>query len=111
MRAVGCWITYQPVVKVVLAGGRIVGLLVDCWDGDGNDPGRREKKTSNAGWTHPQDPDARVTKMKDSRTHLAHKAEEAADLETGAVLVLTVQGADTPVASRSAHPPYGNLAQ
>ena len=27
------------------------------------DRSRREKKTSNAGWTHPQDPDARVTKM------------------------------------------------
>ena len=32
--------------------------------------------------------------MKDGRTHLAHKAEHAVDLETGALLALTVQGAD-----------------
>ena len=54
----------------------------------------RKKTTSNAEWTHPNDPDARVTKMKDGRTHLAHKAEHAVDLETGAVVGLTVQGAD-----------------
>ncbi len=43
---------------------------------------------------HPHDPDARVTKMKDGRTHLAHKAEHTVDLETGAVVGVTVQGAD-----------------
>ena len=51
----------------------------------------RTKKTSNAEWTHPHDPDARVTKMKDGRTHLAHKAEHTVDLETGAVV--SVNGA------------------
>ena len=56
---------------------------------------KKQKTTSNAEWTHPQDPDARVTKMKDGRTHLAHKAEQAVDLETGAVVGVTVQGADT----------------
>jgi transposase len=30
----------------------------------------------------------------DGRTHLAHKAEHAVDLETGAVLAVTLQGAD-----------------
>ena len=55
----------------------------------------RTKKASNAEWTHPHDPDARVTKMKDGRTHLAHKAEHTVDLETGAVVGVTVQGADT----------------
>ena len=55
----------------------------------------RTKKTSNAEWTHPHDPDARVTKMKDGRTHLAHKAEHTVDLETGAVVGVTVRGADT----------------
>ena len=54
----------------------------------------RKKKTSNAEWTHPHDPDARVTKMKDGRTHLAHKAEHAVDLETGAVVAVTVQEAN-----------------
>jgi len=55
---------------------------------------KRPKKGSNDDWTHPLDPDAKITKMKDSRTHLAHKAEHAVDLETGAVVAVTVQGAD-----------------
>jgi transposase len=55
---------------------------------------KRKKKTSNRDWTHPWDPDAKVTKMKDGRTHLAHKAEHAVDLETGAIVAVTVQGAD-----------------
>ncbi|HTF89701.1 MAG TPA: DDE transposase, partial [Planctomycetota bacterium] len=41
----------------------------------------RAKKGSNAEWEHPDDPDAKITKMKDGRTHLAHKAEHAVDLE------------------------------
>jgi transposase len=32
--------------------------------------------------------------MKDGRTHLAHKAEQAVDMETGAVVAITVQAAD-----------------
>jgi transposase len=32
--------------------------------------------------------------MKDGRTHLAHKAEHAVDLETGAIVGVTVQDAD-----------------
>ena len=55
---------------------------------------KRKKKGSNDDWTHPQDPDAKITKMKDGRTHLAHTAEHAVDLETGAVVGVTVQDAD-----------------
>jgi transposase len=55
---------------------------------------KRKHKGSNDDWTHPHDPDAKITKMKDGRTHLAHKAEHAVDLETGAVVAVTVQGAD-----------------
>jgi len=55
---------------------------------------KRKKKGSNREWVHPHDPEARITKMKDGRTHLAHKAEHAVDLETGAVVAVTVQGAD-----------------
>jgi len=55
---------------------------------------KRKNKGSNDDWTHPQDPDAKITKMKDGRTHLAHKAEHAVDLETGAVVAVTIQGAD-----------------
>jgi len=55
---------------------------------------KRKNKGSNDDWTHPQDPDAKITKMKDGRTHLAHKVEHAIDLETGAVVGVTVQDAD-----------------
>jgi transposase len=55
---------------------------------------KRKKKGSNDDWTHPHDPDAKITKMKDGRTHLAHKAEHAVDLETGAIIGITVQDAD-----------------
>ena len=55
---------------------------------------KRKKKGSNDDWTHPHDPDAKITKMKDGRTHLAHKAEHAVDLATGAIVGVTVQGAD-----------------
>ena len=55
---------------------------------------KRPKKGRNTEWQHPHDPDARITKMKDGRTHLAHKAEHAVDMETGAIVSVTVQGAD-----------------
>ena len=52
---------------------------------------KRKQKGSNREWVNPHDPEARITKMKDG-PHLAHKAEH--HLETGAVVVVTVQGAD-----------------
>jgi transposase len=55
---------------------------------------KRKKKGSNDDWTHPHDPDAKITKLKDGRTHFAHKAEHAVDLETGAIVCVTVQNAD-----------------
>ena len=55
---------------------------------------KRKKKTSNKDWTHPHDPDAKVAKMKDGSTRMAHKVEHAVDMETGAVVGVTVQGAD-----------------
>src|SRR5215475_8159968 len=55
---------------------------------------KRKKKGSNEEWVNPHDPDARIAKMKDGRTHLAHKAEHAVDLDTGAVVAVTLQGAD-----------------
>lgn len=51
-----------------------------------------KKKGSNDDWTHPYDPDAKITKMKDGRTHLAHEAQDAIDLDTGAIVGVTVQG-------------------
>ena len=55
---------------------------------------KRKKSLSNRDWVNPHDPEARITKMKDGRTHLAYKAEHAVDLETGAILALTVQPGD-----------------
>ncbi len=55
---------------------------------------KRKKKTSNREWKHPNDPDARIAKMKDGRTHLARKAEHTVDLSSGALLAVTLQPAD-----------------
>lgn len=54
---------------------------------------RKGRKTSNADWESPIDPDAQVTKMKDGRTHLAHKQEHAVDMDSGAVVAVTIHGA------------------
>ena len=55
---------------------------------------KRKKRTSNQEWMSPTDTDARVTKMKDGRTHLAHKAEHAVDLDSGAVVAVSLREAD-----------------
>jgi transposase len=55
---------------------------------------KRKKRTSNKEWKSPIDEDARVAKMKDGSTHLAHKAEHAVDMESGAVVAVTLQAAD-----------------
>ena len=54
----------------------------------------RKNKASNDDWESPDDPDAKITKMKDGRTHLAHKAEHAVDMDSGAILAVTLQPAD-----------------
>lgn len=55
---------------------------------------KRPKKASNKDWESPDDPDAAITKMKDTRTHLAHKAEHAVDMDTQAVIAVTLPRAD-----------------
>ena len=47
---------------------------------------RKGKRLSNTEWESPTDPDARIAKLKDGRTHLAYKPEHAMDLDTGAVV-------------------------
>jgi transposase len=54
----------------------------------------RPNKGSNEDWMHAHDSDARVAKMKDGRTHMAHKAEHAVDLQSGAIVGVTLQAAD-----------------
>jgi transposase len=55
---------------------------------------RTDKKVSNAQWESPSDPDSRIAKMKDGRTHLAYKAEHAVDLVSEAIVATTVTFAD-----------------
>lgn len=50
----------------------------------------RKNKASNEDWQNPNDPEARITKMKDGTTHLAHKAEHAVDMDSGAILAVNV---------------------
>ena len=64
----------------------IVGLGLDLAKIDRDRP----KKGSNKEWRHPHDPDARITKMKDGRTHLAHKAEHVVDMSSGAVVAVNL---------------------
>ena len=47
------------------------------------DRSRKDKTASNKDWHSPQDPDAKIAKMKDGRTHLAHKVEHGVDMDTG----------------------------
>jgi transposase len=75
---------------------------------------KRKGKGSNKEWEHPHDPDARIAKMKDGRTHLAHKAEHVVDLETGALLGVSLHGADqgdTQTIVKSVETAFSHLAE
>src|SRR5215471_19321588 len=50
---------------------------------------KRKKKASHEDWINPHDPEAEVTRMKDGSTHFAYKAEQAVDLDTGAIVPIT----------------------
>src|SRR5215813_4985343 len=53
---------------------------------------KRKKKTSNEDWESPSDGEAEIAKLKDGRTALAYKAENAVDMETGAIVAVTTHG-------------------
>ena len=55
---------------------------------------RKGKKVSNTDWASPTDADARIVRLKDGRTRLGYKAEHVVDLESGAIVVAEVYGAD-----------------
>jgi transposase len=55
---------------------------------------RKGKRLSNRDWTSPSDPEARIAKLKDGRTHLAYKPEHAVDLDTGAIVAVEIHLAD-----------------
>ena len=56
---------------------------------------KRAKKMSNQDWESPSDGEAEITKLKDGRTALAYKAENAVDMETGAIVAVTTHGGAT----------------
>ena len=58
------------------------------------DKGRKNKKVSNDEWASPVDPEARITQLKDGRTHLAYKAEQVVDLESDLILAAEIRPAD-----------------
>jgi transposase len=58
------------------------------------DRSRTDKKVSNEQWESLSDPDSRIARMKDGRTHLAYKAEHAVDLHSEAIVATTVTFAD-----------------
>ena len=58
------------------------------------DKARKDKKVSNDEWQSKTDADARITKMKDGRTHLAYKAEHVVDLDSDIVLAAEVYSAN-----------------
>lgn len=55
---------------------------------------KRKKKMSNKEWENPHDPEAKIIKLKDGRTHFGYKDEHTVDLDTGAVVAVVVQPGD-----------------
>jgi hypothetical protein len=55
---------------------------------------REGKRLSNREWASTTDGDARIAKLKDGRTHMAYKAEHVVDLESGAIVSVTLHPAD-----------------
>ena len=58
------------------------------------DRNRKGKKLSNEEWTSKTDPEAKIAKLKDGRTHLAYKPEHAVDLDTGVIVAAALHPAD-----------------
>jgi transposase len=58
------------------------------------DKGRKHKKVPNTEWRSATDPDSRIAKMKDGRTHLAYKAEHAIDLDSEFLVAATIHRGD-----------------
>ena len=55
---------------------------------------RKQRRTGNQEWKNPHDEEARITKMKDGRTHFAYKAEHAVDMATGAIAAVVIADGD-----------------
>jgi hypothetical protein len=68
--------------KKLLKGRTVASGLENPTDEDLRkfDQKRKGKKVGNEEWFNPNDPEAKIAKMKDGRTHLAYKTEHAVDL-------------------------------
>jgi transposase len=53
---------------------------------------KRRKRMSNEDWKSPADEEAEITRLKDGRTGLAYKAENAVDMDSGAIVAVTTHG-------------------
>src|SRR5688572_3666223 len=53
---------------------------------------KRAKKIANQEWVNPHDGEAEITRLKDGRTALAYKTEQAVDMETSAIVAVTTHG-------------------
>jgi transposase len=58
------------------------------------DRARKGKRLSNEDWISQTDPQAKIAKLKDGRTHLAYKPEHAVDLDTGVIVAAALHPAD-----------------
>ena len=75
---------------------------------------RKDKSLSNKDWRSPVDPEAKVAKRKDGRTHLAYQPEHAVDLDSGAVIAAEIHEADqgdTTTLSKTLRAAEDNLKQ
>ena len=55
---------------------------------------REGKKLSTEEWISRTNPEAKIAKLKDGRTHLAYKQEHAVDLDTGVIVAAALNPAD-----------------
>ena len=58
------------------------------------DKNRKGRKTSNAEWVNPYDPEAKVGRTKDGATDMVYKPEHVTDLESGAIVRVEVRSGD-----------------
>jgi len=61
---------------------------------------RKKKRVSNDDWQSRSDPESRITKLKDGRTHLAYKAEHVIDLESEVIVAAQIYPGDAGIRRR-----------
>ena len=84
---------YQDYTKrLAAAAGEAEKPTAD--DARRHDRKRNGKKTSNKEWVSTTDDDARIARMKNGTTRLAHKAEHVIDLDSGAIVEVGLHAAN-----------------